>query len=164
MGKCHPAVKPYCYSNRDIYRITVKNKILTGTYILQSNRAKFNQNEVNPTCQLCQTDNETLKHFLLGCHELESVRKPILKDFLQVCNRIVRDCPLVADLSLVQLIVDPSVILQDFTYDDKEVKAAVELLPFHSRCLVCILHSTRCCKLESVWKVTKRKRGSATRT
>ena len=93
VGKCHPAVKPYCYSNRDIYRIPVKNKILTGTYILQSNRAKFNQNEVNPTCQLCQTDNETLRHFLLGCHELESVRKPILKEFLQVCNRLVRDCP-----------------------------------------------------------------------
>ena len=56
VGKCHPAVKPYCYSNRDIYRIPVKNKILTGTYILQSNRAKFNQNEENPTCQLCQTE------------------------------------------------------------------------------------------------------------
>ena len=92
------------------------------------------------------------------------MRKPILKDFLQVCNRIVRDCPLVADLSLVQLIVDSSVILQDFTYDDKEVKAAVELLHFHSQRLVYILHSTRYCKLESVWKVTKRKRGSATRT
>ena len=44
--KCHPAVKPYCLSDRDIYRIPVKNTILMGTYILQSNRAKFNQNEV----------------------------------------------------------------------------------------------------------------------
>lgn len=164
VGKCHPAIKPYCYSNRDIYRIPVKNKILTGTYIFQSNRAKFNQNEVNPLCQMCHKDNETLKHFLLDCQELESVRKPILKDFLQVCNRLVQDCPLVADLSLIQLLVDPSVI-QDLNKPDKEeVKAAVELLHFYSRCLVYILHSTRYCKLESVWKVTKRKRGPAART
>ena len=34
VGKCHPAVRPYNLSIRDIYRIPVKNKILTGTYIL----------------------------------------------------------------------------------------------------------------------------------
>ena len=164
VGNCHPAVKPYNCSNRDIYRIPVKNKILTGTYILQSNRAKFNQNEVNPMCQLCQMDNETLKHFLLECKVLEYVRKPVLKDFLQVCNSLVRGCPLVADLSLIQLIVDPSVILKDITNPDREVKDMVELLHFHSRRLAYILHSTRYCKLESVWEVTKRKRGTATRT
>ena len=164
VGNCHPAVKPYPCSNRDIYRIPVKNKILTGTYILQSNRAKFNQNEVNPMCQLCQMDNETLKHFLLECRVLEYARKPVLKDFLQVCNSLVRGCPLVADLSLIQLIVDPSVILQDIANPDKEIKDMVELLHFHSRRLAYILHSTRYCKLESVWKVTKRKRGTATRT
>ena len=50
VGKCHPAVKPYELSIRDINRSPVMNKILTGTYILQTNRVKFNQNEVNPTC------------------------------------------------------------------------------------------------------------------
>ncbi|MEW8544949.1 MAG: hypothetical protein AB2693_15595, partial [Candidatus Thiodiazotropha sp.] len=158
VGKCHEAIKPYGYSDRDIYRIPVKNKILTGTYILQSNRAKFNQNEVNPMCQLCHTDDETLKHFLLDCQELDPVRKPILKDFLSQCNRLVQDCPLVADLSLVQLLVDPGV-LQDFCkLNDEKAKATVELLHFHSRRLVYILHSTRYRKLESVWKATKRKR------
>ena len=49
---------------------------------------------------------------------LEYVRKPVLKDFLQVCNSLVRGCPLVADLSLIQLIVDPSVILKDITNPD----------------------------------------------
>ena len=37
IGKCHPAVRPYLYSDRGIYRIPVKNKVLTGTYILQTN-------------------------------------------------------------------------------------------------------------------------------
>lgn len=164
VGKCHPAVKPYGLSDRDIFRIPVKNKILTGTYTLQCNRAKFNQNDVNPTCQLCQAEAETLKHFLLDCHELEPVRKPILNDFLNVCNKLVQDCPLVADLSLVQLLVDSSVV-QDFCKpNSEEIKASVEQLHFHSRRLVYMLHSTRYRKLEAVWKVTKRKRGPAAYT
>ena len=164
VGKCHPAVKPYCLSKRDIYRIPVKNKILTGTYILQTNRVKFNQNEVNPTCQLCQSGAETLRHFLLDCQELETIRKPILNDFLHVSDRLVQDYPSVADLSLIQLLVDPSVT-QDITKaDSEEFQSAVELLHFHSRRLVYLLHSTRYKKLDLVWKVTKRKRGPATRT
>ena len=113
VGKCHPVVKPFCLSDRDIFRIPVKNKILTGTYVLQSNRATFNQNEVNPICQLCRMDHETSKIFLLDCQELETVRKPVLKDFLNICDNRVIDYPLVADLSLVQLLVDHSNI-QDF--------------------------------------------------
>ena len=164
VGKCHPAVKPYCLSKRDIYRIPVKNKILTGTYILQTNRVKFNQNEVNPTCQLCQNGAETLRHFLLDCQELETIRKPILNDFLHVSDRLAQDYPSVADLSLIQLLVDPSVT-QDITKaDSEEFQSAVELLHFHSRRLVYLLHSTRYKKLDLVWKVTKRKRGPATRT
>ena len=60
VGKCHPVVKPCLNSDRDIPRIPVKNKALTGTYILQTNRVKFNQNEVNPVCQRCKEDDETL--------------------------------------------------------------------------------------------------------
>ena len=32
VGKCHPAIKPFPLSKRDINRIPVKNKILTGSY------------------------------------------------------------------------------------------------------------------------------------
>ena len=55
-------------------------KIVTGTYILQSNRASFNQNEIDPICLLCKTGAETLTHFLLHCATLEGIREPILKD------------------------------------------------------------------------------------
>ena len=65
VGKCHPAVKPCLNSDRDIPRIPVKNKVLTGTYILQTNRVKFNQNEVNPVCQLCKEDDEHFSTSLL---------------------------------------------------------------------------------------------------
>ena len=50
VGKCHRAIKPYHLSVRDINRIPVKNKILTGRYIFQTNRVKFYRNEVNPVC------------------------------------------------------------------------------------------------------------------
>ena len=65
---------------REVPRITVHLKIVAGIYILQSNRASFNQNEVDPTCLLCKTGAETLSHFLLHCAILESIREPILKD------------------------------------------------------------------------------------
>ena len=37
-----------------------KARILTNTYTLQSNRAKYNQHRVNDTCQLCKTGTEDL--------------------------------------------------------------------------------------------------------
>ena len=36
--------------------------LLTGTYVLQSTRAKFTQYKVNPTCTLCGDEPEDQKH------------------------------------------------------------------------------------------------------
>ena len=49
-------------------------RLLTGTYTLQSNRAKFNQFNVSPICQLCNKKSETRKHFLVNCETLQSIR------------------------------------------------------------------------------------------
>ena len=64
----------------EVPRIAVHLKIVTGTYILQSNKASFNQNGVDPTRLLCKTCAETLSHFLLHCAILESIRELILMD------------------------------------------------------------------------------------
>ena len=83
---------------------------------------------------------------------------------MKMDSESTEDYPSVADLSLIQLLVDPSVT-QDITKaDSEEFQSAVELLHFHSRRLVYLLHSTRYKKLDLMWKVTKRKRGPATRT
>ena len=103
-------MKPYAFSNRDICRIPVKAKILTGTFILQSNRARFNQNEVDPTCQLCYAESETLTHFLLKCRNLETVSKPVLDKFSTVLKDIITVFPDVAKYTMVQLLVDFGVI------------------------------------------------------
>ena len=69
---------------KDVPRIHTKAKIVTGSYVLQVNRASFNQNQVSPTCMLCKNENETVEHFMLRCTELDLVRQPILDDIAQV--------------------------------------------------------------------------------
>ena len=49
-------------------------KIITCSYILQSNRARFNQFAVNPACVLCDYPMEDIPHFLLECPALEKAR------------------------------------------------------------------------------------------
>ena len=60
--------------------IAFRTKMLTGTYTLQSNTAKFNKYKVDPTCLLCKKDPETTTHFLLECHQLEKIRNPLLSE------------------------------------------------------------------------------------
>ena len=58
----------------DVQRAELKAKIITGTYILLVNRAKFNQFEVNPTCGLCCQQPETREHFIAQCSSLSKIR------------------------------------------------------------------------------------------
>ena len=60
---------------RELSRIAVHPKIVTGTYILQTNRHSFNQNQVDPLCLLCKGANETIAHFLMDCTTLEITRQ-----------------------------------------------------------------------------------------
>ncbi len=78
VGKTHPIISSV-QNAAEIPRINTRIKIATGTYILQSNRATFNQNAVNPECLLCKSADETLQHFLLECTALANTREPILK-------------------------------------------------------------------------------------
>jgi hypothetical protein len=48
----------------------LKLDFLTGTNFLQTNRTKFNGNEIPTTCSLCTKENETVKHFILHCKQL----------------------------------------------------------------------------------------------
>ena len=52
-----------CKIVRETTRVHTKLKLATGTYILQTNRASFNQNMVDPTCLLCKSAEETTQHF-----------------------------------------------------------------------------------------------------
>ena len=54
----------FCISNsvKDIRKAATKVRMLTGTYMLQTLKVKFNQAEVDPTCPICKLETEDLQH------------------------------------------------------------------------------------------------------
>ena len=134
---------------REVPRIAVHLKIVTGTYILQSNRAPFNQNEVDPTCLLCKTGAETLTHFPFHCAILESIREPILKDIKYILRH--SDIDFNNSEILLQLLTDCSAIL-----DTETVSEVI----FHVRRLCHALHVERYQRLSIV---PRRKRKAKTK-
>ena len=74
VSKCHPIWSTVRNSVNDSRRAQLKCKLLTGTYILQANRAVFNQYQVDPTCKLCSAAPETRQHFVAECSVFEIER------------------------------------------------------------------------------------------
>ena len=74
VGKCHPIWSTVRNSVSDSRGAQLKCKLLTGTYIIQSNRAVFNQHQVDPTCKLCSAAPETRQHFIAECSVYERER------------------------------------------------------------------------------------------
>jgi hypothetical protein len=97
-GKLHPILKINCKSKVDLHRLPIKLKLLTGAYILQSNRIKMYKNELNTLCLQCEKDRETTEHFILDCEQLKEVREPIIQEInsleqLQIeLEKIIRKC------------------------------------------------------------------------
>ena len=79
-GQIHPLLKTEPNSVRDIPRIAIKLKISCGVYTLQSTKASFNQNIVDPIYQVFCSAPETLVHFILECPVLSTIRNPIIND------------------------------------------------------------------------------------
>ncbi|KAJ8317772.1 hypothetical protein KUTeg_004677 [Tegillarca granosa] len=76
INKCHPIWE---YSGSDVISVmkaSVRAKLITGTYLLQYNRAKYSNRKVTDLCPLCKTDKETVRHFLTECQVLETTRLP----------------------------------------------------------------------------------------
>ena len=87
-GRCHPLMINLSGNAHEASRIPVRLRIATGTYILQCNRASYNQFESDATCNLCGKSDETLTHFLLECETLQSCRQPIITEIELACNSL----------------------------------------------------------------------------
>ncbi|CAG2246436.1 unnamed protein product [Mytilus edulis] len=107
VGKIHPLALANSANQRDINRIPIRIKIATGTYILQTNRAAYNQNNVDPTCKLCDQAEESLSHFLLCCRALDQFRTPILKNIICKCSELPALQHSNIQLDILQLIINP---------------------------------------------------------
>ena len=75
-----------CDAGHDIMSVQKagwKARLMTGTYMLQATRARFNQHQMDPTCLLCCKEPENVEHFLLGCESLNQVRNQFLDKIYQ---------------------------------------------------------------------------------
>lgn len=78
LGTIHQVWSTVHPHQRDVSRATIKARLLTGCYTLQANKAKFNQNKIDPTCLLCKEDPETREHFIACCSRTNHIREPFL--------------------------------------------------------------------------------------
>ena len=66
-----------------------KARLMTGTYMLQATRARFNQNQMGPTRLLCCKEPENVEHFLLRYESLTQVRNQFLDKIYQSLQKSV---------------------------------------------------------------------------
>ena len=150
-GYIHPILQIPLSSARSITRIPTKLRILTGTYILQTNRVAFNQNEVDPTCQLCCCEGETLEHFLLRCPTQQTVRDSCLPEIIQELDNLGISYHRLSTQKKLAVLIDSTVIVyslekQVYKRPILDVKPKLDSLhKFEEQCrrFVFLLHSNR---------------------
>lgn len=131
------------YNLHSVQKAYVHVKISTGTYILQSTRARFNQFQVSMTCPLCSAADESLHHFLLQCEKLEPTRKPFVDSICSIWNNDMRISGPVVALTvdnLQRLIMDPSWL--KLWYQDIDVTVQTQMYSL-ARSLCFALHVKR---------------------
>ena len=141
IGEPHHVYATVRPNTHDIQRAEIKARLLTGTYTLQANRARFNQNEVDGTCRLCSKDIETREHFIATCEALEHLRKDynikvamLLKIQPQLITQLDRD-------HYTQMTLDP--LHPSLPLELRPTDEALPQMELRSRELIFSLHKTR---------------------
>ena len=97
---------------REVEKAAIKARLITGTYVLQYNQAKYNQYDSDPTCILCKTEAEDITHFLVKCPSLAVQRgyhhASLERTLLQSCDEQVVTKLFADSELLVQFIMDCS--------------------------------------------------------
>ena len=86
IGTPHNIWKAINSEQQEVRSAEIKARIMTGTYVLQTNAARYNSTPTSPVCQLCHKDDEDIEHFMLKCTELHSCRIPSLESLERLCN------------------------------------------------------------------------------
>ena len=122
VGEVHQAWKSVPNDPRTVKRVYPKIRLLTGTYILQENRAHFNQHKVNVCCPLCGAGAEDRVHFLavysrlaesrqdyicepvsiLSAKNSENNVRSLIKD-PQCLTQFILDCSVTTDARLLDI-------------------------------------------------------------
>ena len=94
----------------DVEKAGVKCRLLTRTYTLQADRAKFSRGRESDICNLCKISHEDTRHFLLECSYMEDVGEKhlSLKQYMRTPFSENTFDRLKSENLLLQFILDPS--------------------------------------------------------
>ena len=107
IGMIHPLLKSYSANMQDVRRIPIRLKIVTGTYILQTHRAKYsNGTAVSPLCTLWHKTDENLQYLVLSCDALQTIRAPLLHKVITEGSRVFAKDQIAQSIDLLQLIIN----------------------------------------------------------
>ena len=145
IGKVHPMLTTTSANARDICRLPFRIKIATGTYIIQSKRAAFNSYKEDPTCRLCNQEEETVTHFMITCNVLQNASKALLEDITHRCRELLDSININIDIDIARVIANPYQLLQhanNLQYSDacKFINSNIEPA---CRALIYALHMRR---------------------
>ena len=76
------------YNLAETHKAIIRAKLLTGTYMLQANAAKFKEH-LTPICPLCKSEEEDVIHFTLQCQVLEDSRTGEMETVLELLGQLV---------------------------------------------------------------------------
>ncbi len=162
IGKPHTIIRYNSTYRGDIVKCKIKLLLVTGSYILQAQRSRFNQFEVNATCLLCGEEPENREHFLSTCQALaghRSIYTSQLSDVLthnlgpEHASRIMN-----SSSELTQLILDcTSGLITGISPITRKVSCEIELI---TQRLVYALHLTRRSMLALIAPMHRRPRPS----
>jgi hypothetical protein len=97
------------YNIISIMKASIKVKLLTGVYMLQTTRSKFSNRQISASCPLCGSEDEDKIHFILKCPDLASRRKYYIDELKSMLYEIDHDVSVNIvnnDELFIQLILD----------------------------------------------------------
>jgi hypothetical protein len=107
---------------------------MTGSYILQIDKHKFNNNSIDPTCPLCKADDETIIHLITTCPILSCIREKhftIIKEIIlkkltsqtwtEICNTKLAITKLVIDCTSFEGCIGNDNVLMSEIYQEFSV-------------------------------------------
>jgi hypothetical protein len=101
---CHPIIESVSSLPSDVHRAAAHLRLATGTFLLQTKRAQFNQYQVDETCCLCESAAETRVHFIAECNSLHDKRQPVVQRIFKLLHGTGTIQPEV----LSQVVMDPT--------------------------------------------------------
>ncbi|CAG2228284.1 unnamed protein product [Mytilus edulis] len=107
IGRIHPLLKTSSANITEIKKLSICTKLVTGTYILQSNKAEYSNYATNPMCRLCNKADETIEHFILLCETTSQIRSSLIVKILHEGSLAIARESLQTPIDLITLIINP---------------------------------------------------------